>query len=114
MINSSYYGQVARSVWNLVAKLICGGFGVIGNILLIITIYCQKDLRIIFNGLIMTLAIFDFLYICMCFRNFICLHYKIHAYLQLFFALEGLLFDCSVYTVTMICIERYLVVCRNK
>ena len=93
MIQSSWHGQVARSVWNLVAKLICGGLGVIGNILLFITYLCQKDIRIRFNGLVMTLAIFDFLYICICFLNFICLYYKFHMYLQLFFAFEYFLFD---------------------
>ena len=107
-------GQVTREVWNLIAKSIFGGFGVIGNILLFITYLCQKDIRIRFNGLVMTLAIFDFLYICICFRNFICLYFKFYSHLQLFFAFESFLFDCSAYTVTIICIERYLVICRNK
>ena len=112
MIDSYHYGHFARNVWNLVALLVCGTFGLIGNILLIIIFY-QKDLRIRFNGLIMTLAIFDFLYICICFGNDVCLYYKFHNG-NLFYALENFLFYCSIFTVTMICIERYLVVCRNK
>ena len=85
----------------------------IGNILLVIT-YRKKDLRIRFNGLMMTLAIFDFLYIGICFRNIVCLYFKSYAYLQLFYALEFFLFYCSVYTVMMICLERYLLLCKNK
>ena len=83
--------------------------GIISNIALIV-IYKQKDLKVRFNCLMLSLAVFDLMTI---------LAFALTAIVELAVGtntvlpfLSGALLNCSAYTMTAIAIEQYLLLCR--
>ena len=109
---SQYPFQVWRSIWFISVQWIAVVFGLIGNIALI-AIFLKKDKSVRFNNLILTLAVFDVIYLCM----------EITASMAYYFdelALElqiakfvNVAFSLSSFTAIALSLERYCMLCRN-
>ena len=85
--------------------------GIISNICLC-QIYRKKDLKLRFNCLMLSLALFDLVTI---------LLFVLTAILQLAYGpnaillfVDGAFLNCSAYTMTVIALERYLALCCDK
>ena len=104
--------HIWQSSWIIVVQWIAVVFGLIGNIALI-AIFLKKDKSVRFNNLILTLAVFDVIYLCM----------EITASMAYYFdelALElqiakfvNVAFSLSSFTAIAISLERYCMLCRN-
>ena len=110
-----YRLQVCQSAWNICLQWTIFTLGLIGNIALIV-IFSKKDLKLRFNGLIITLAVFDLVYMT------IQLTVSMIFYLNLPLDSEKVLtmvvltqvpFSCSAFTAIAISLERYLMICYN-
>ena len=109
---SQYPFQVWRSTWFISAQWIAVVFGLIGNIALI-AIFRKRDLRQRFNSLILTLAIFDVIYLCSQIRESMTLYF---GEMALYYKMEvstKTAFSLSTFTAIAISIERYCMLCRN-
>ena len=84
--------------------------GIIGNILLILT-YKKKDLKTRFNSLMLLLAICDLFYLI--FLSFTLVVLSFYGTVPVLVFLTECVFSGSVYTTTVIALERYLVFCRD-
>ena len=104
--------EIWQSSWIIGVQWIAVVFGLIGNIALI-AIFLKKDKSVRFNNLILTLAVFDVIYLCM----------EITASMAYYFdelALElqiakfvNVAFSLSSFTAIAISIERYLLICHH-
>ena len=110
-----YPDQVERSAWNMGLHWTFFMLGLIGNIALIV-IFSKKDLKLRFNGLIITLAVFDLVYMT------IQLTVSMIFYLNLqldskkvltMVVLTQVPFSCSAFTAIAISLEQYLMICYN-
>ena len=104
--------EIWQSSWIIGVQWIAVVFGLTGNIALV-AIYGKKDLRQRFNSLILTLAIFDVIYLCSQIRESMTLflgerdlYYKMEVFTKTAFSL-------STFTAIAISIERYCMLCRN-
>ena len=84
--------------------------GIIGNIFMINT-YKKKNLQVRFDCLMLLLAIIDLLFLILLVTTLV-LAVLIGNTPWLFFAVECV-FSGSVYSITTITIERYLLLCKN-
>ena len=76
-----------------------------------IQVYKKKDLKVRFNCLMLSLAVFDLLTILLFILTAI-LQVAVGPNAILLFV-DGASFLCSAYTMTLIALERYLALCRN-
>ena len=110
-----YLGQVRHSGWNIGIQWTIFTLGFIGNIALIV-IFSKKDLKLRFNGLIITLAVFDLVYMTtrltwsMIF--YLDLQLDSEKYLTMV-VLTEVAFSCSAFTAIAISLERYILICHN-
>ena len=108
-----YDGQVRHSAWNIGIQWTIFTLGFIGNIALIV-IFSKKDLKLRFNGLIITLAVFDLVYMTtrLTWSMIDVLALKVDYYLTVV-VLTQVAFSCSAYTAIAISLERYILICHN-
>ena len=111
-----HHNQVLSSSWFIGAQWIPVVFGLIGNVALI-AIFRKKDLRLRFNSLMLTLAIFDLIYLCMQITQSMAMYLKSFGpYRPLVDKMDvfsNTAFSLSSFTAIAISIERYCKVCRN-
>ena len=105
-----YLGQVRHSAWNIGIQWTIFTLGFIGNIALIV-IFSKKDLKLRFNGLIISLAVFDLVYMTTrLMRSYLRLDSEIRLTVVV---LTQVAFSCSAYTAIAISLERYILICHN-
>ena len=109
---SQYPFQVWRSTWFISVQWIAVVFGLIGNIALI-AIFRKKDLRLRFNSLMLTLAIFDLIYLCMQITQSMAVYLKEWKLVHKMKVFSNTAFSLSSFTAIAISIERYCKVCHN-
>ena len=88
-------------------------FGLVGNVLLYQT-YRKKDLSIRFNLLMLTLAIYDFLFLIPRAVDQIIQLANVDAMPDYGKFLLNVFFNCGVYTSIFISLERFLLLCYEK
>ena len=103
------FGTVEMIFAGILVSFAC--VGIVGNIIMINT-YKKKNLEIRFDCLMLLLAIIDLLFLTLLVTTLV-LAVQIGNTPWLFFAVECV-FSGSVYTITTISMERYLLLCRNK
>ena len=107
-----HHNQVLSSSWFIGAQWIPVVFGLIGNVALI-AIFRKKDLRLRFNSLMLTLAIFDLIYLCMQITQSMAMYLKEWKLVHKMEVFSNTAFSLSSFTAIAISIERYCKVCRN-
>ena len=107
-----YFIQVLRSSWLIGVEWITVVFGLIGNIALI-AIFRKKDLKLRFNSLMLTLAIFDLIYLCSQITASMAIYFGADFNDKIIQNLSNIPFSLSTFTAIAISIERYCMVCRS-
>ena len=118
-VSGSSYEDVAsiplhiwQSSWIIVVQWIAVVFGLIGNIALI-AIYLKKDKSVRFNNLILTLTVFDVIYLCMQITSSMAYYFDEFDLEQKIGNFVNVAFSLSGFTAIAISIERYCMLCRN-
>ena len=110
------HGQVVQSAWYIGLHWAIFTLGLIGNIALIV-IFSKKDLKLRFDSLIITLAVFDLVYmttqltISMIFYSN--LNLELYSEKRILVILKKVAFSCSAFTAIAISLERYLLIRYN-
>ena len=104
--------QIWQSSWIIVVNWIAVVFGLIGNIALI-AIFLKKDKSVRFNNLILTLAVFDVIYLCMEITASMAYYFDELALEQKIAKFVNVAFSLSSFTAIAISLERYCMLCRN-
>ena len=104
--------QIWQSSWIIVVNWIAVVFGLIGNIALI-AIFLKKDKSVRFNNLILTLAVFDVIYLCMEITASMAYYFDELALEQKIAKFVNVAFSMSYFTAIAISLERYCMLCRN-
>ena len=108
-----YSSQVRQSAWNIGLQWTIFTLGLIGNIALIV-IFSKKDQKLQFNGLIITLAVFDVVYMTTQMTQSMIFYLNPDSEKHLtMIALVEVAFSCSAFTAIAISFERYLLICHN-
>ena len=107
-----YPGQVLQSAWNIGIQWTIFTLGFIGNIALIV-IFSKKDLKLKFNGLIITLAVFDLVYMITQMTQSMLFYLSKRDYANGLTGLTHVAFSCSAFTAIAISLERYILICHN-
>ena len=107
--------HIWQSSWIIVVQWIAVVFGLIGNIALI-AIFLKKDKSVRFNNLILTLTVFDVIYLCMQITQSMAYYFEKSTRSALYVRMEvfsNIAFSLSTFTAIAISIERYCMLCRN-
>ena len=104
--------QVLGSSWFIGVQWIPVVFGLIGNIALI-AIFRKKDSTLRFNSLILTLAVFDLIYLCTQITQSMAMYFEEWAFYHKMTVFSNTAFSLSTFTAIAISIERYCMLCRN-
>ena len=108
----SYFIQVRKSAWNIGIQWTIFTLGFIGNIALIV-IFSKKDLKLKFNGLIITLAVFDLVYMITQMTQSMLFYLSERDYAYGLTGLTHVAFSCSAFTAIAISLERYILISHN-
>ena len=100
------------SSWFIGVQWIPVVFGLIGNIALI-AIFLKKDKSVRFNNLILTLAVFDVIYLCMEITASMAYYFDEFGLDQKIGNFVNVAYSLSGFTAIAISIERYCMLCRN-
>ena len=104
--------EIWQSSWIIGVQWIAVVFGLIGNIALI-AIFLKKDKSVRFNNLILTLAVFDVIYLCMEITASMAYYFDEFDLAQKIGNFVNVAFSLSGFTAIAISIERYCMLCRN-
>ena len=104
-----------HSSWYIGVQWIAVVFGMIGNIALIVIF--RKKLHLTFNGLILTLAFFDWTYLCIQITQSMTIYLDIftdsdveYHIMEVF---SNVVFSLSTFTAIAMSIERYCLICHH-
>ena len=103
--------EIWQSSWIIGVQWIAVVFGLIGNIALIV-IFSKKDKKR-FNSLILTLAVFDLIYVCLQITVTMAFYFEEVGFHHIMEVFSNVGFSLSTFTAIAISIERYCMICRN-